>query len=106
MGDAAGELDDLDATGHLAPGVLQDLAVLGGDQPGQVVTVRVGQLAEGEQDPAPCRERGVPPRPERLGGRLDGVVDVLDRGENDLGGLLAGRRVEDGGGASRGPFRG
>ena len=34
VGDAAGELDDLDAAGHLAPGVLQHLAVLGGDQAG------------------------------------------------------------------------
>ena len=38
-----------------------DLAVLGGDQPGQVVAVPVGQLAEGEEDPGPGGERGVPP---------------------------------------------
>jgi hypothetical protein len=52
----AGELHHLDATGHLAAGVLEDLAVLGSDQPGEVVTVPVGQLPEGEQDPRPGGE--------------------------------------------------
>ena len=54
MGDAAGELDHLDPPGHLAPGVLDHLAVLVGDQPGQVVAVPVGELAEGEEDAGPA----------------------------------------------------
>ncbi|MNN32892.1 hypothetical protein D3C81_1466270 [compost metagenome] len=43
---AAGELDDLDAAHHFALGVGKHLAVFGGDQPGQVVTVFVEQRQE------------------------------------------------------------
>ena len=44
-----------------AAGVLEDLAVLGGDQAGQVVPVPVGQLTEGEEDAGPGRQRRLPP---------------------------------------------
>ena len=94
VGDAAGELDHLDAPGHLAPGVLQHLAVFGGDDPGQVVAVAVGQFPEGEQDAAAGGERRVPPGVERRGRRLDDVIDVLGGGQHHLGRLLTGGRVE------------
>ena len=87
VGDAAGELDHLDAPGHLPPGVLQHLAVLGGDQAGQVVAVAVGQLAEGEEDPGPGGERGVPPLGRGGPGPDHGLVDVLRRGQHHLAGL-------------------
>ena len=98
MGDAAGELDHLDAPGHFAPGVLQDLAVLGRDDPGQVVAVAVGELPEREEDAAAGGQRRVPPRGKGGGGRLDDMVDVLGRGQYHLRRLGAGGRVEDGGG--------
>ena len=65
MGYATGELDHLDAARHLAEGVLGDLAVLGGDQPGEVLPVAVGQIAEAEQDAGPGGERRVAPFGER-----------------------------------------
>ena len=48
--DAAGELDHLEAALDLAQRVGDHLAVLVGDQPGELVGLAVDQLAEGEQD--------------------------------------------------------
>ena len=98
--DAAGELGDLEATGHLAEGVGEDLAVLGGDQRGDVLLALVEQLAEleehlgalGERDAAPLRGPG------RVGGG-DDLVDEVGRGEVELAALHPGGRVEDGAGA-------
>ena len=59
--DAAGELDVLQAAGDLAGGVGEHLAVLGGDDRGQLVGAVVQQLAEGEQH----RRRGATARPSR-----------------------------------------
>ena len=60
MRDAAGEFDDLLAAGDLAERVGDHLAVLGGDDLGQLLLAGVEQLAEVEQDlrcawPARCR---------------------------------------------------
>ena len=44
--DAAGELDDLEAALHLARGVGEHLAVLVGDDLGELLGARVDQLAE------------------------------------------------------------
>ena len=89
--DAAGELDDLHAADDLALGVVEDLAVLGGDQPGQLVGVPVDQLAEGEHHPRAAGERHVAPRLERVAGRpANGGVDVGGLGQEHLG--LAARR--------------
>ena len=49
--DAARELDDLEAALHLAQRVGEDLAVLVGDQLGDLARVRVHELAEGEHAP-------------------------------------------------------
>jgi len=48
--DATGELDDLKPALHLAPGVGEHLAVLVGDDGGEVVQPLVDQVAHGEQD--------------------------------------------------------
>lgn len=94
-GDAAGQVDDLQAAGDLAEGVRVDLAVLGDDQLGDRVAVGVEERAELEEDRGALGERGgTPGRPGVLGGG-DGGVDLLDGGERDLGGHGAGGRVGD-----------
>ena len=56
--DAARELDALEAPRDLAPGVVEHLAVLGGDQRGQVVATSVDQLAQSEhRRVAPAQRR-------------------------------------------------
>ena len=55
--DAAGELDHLDAAPDLALGIGERLAVLGGDQIGQLVDVLLEQLLEPEHD-ARAPQRG------------------------------------------------
>ena len=77
--DPAGELDHLLAAGHLAERVGEHLAVLGGDDRGQLVLAGVQQLPEREQDLGPPGQRGVPPLRERLGRRRDDLVDVAPR---------------------------
>ena len=59
--DAAGELDDLQAALHLAARVVEGLAVLAGDDAGEVVAPRGQQLAVGEEDGGALRERGGAP---------------------------------------------
>lgn len=95
-GDAAGQVDDLQAAGDLAEGVVVDLAVLGGDQPGDLLAVLVEQGTELEQHGgAPGQRGGAPARVGGLGGG-DGGVHLLGGGERDLGGDLAGGGVGDG----------
>ena len=95
-GDAAGELDDLQAAGHLAEGVGEDLAVLRGDDRGELVRV-VEQLAEPEEHGVRLVSE-VAPQGEAAGGRGDGGVDLLGCGEGDRAGHLAGGGVGDGAG--------
>ena len=72
--DAAGELHDLLAAADLAERVGEHLAVLGGDDRGELVLAGVQQLAEGEQHLRPLGQRGVPPRREgRLGAAATAV---------------------------------
>ena len=52
--DAAGELDALEAAGDLAEGVGAHLAVLAGDEGGELVAVPVEQLAEAEHGSRPA----------------------------------------------------
>ena len=75
-------------------GVRGDLAVLGGDQRGQLVAVRVGQLAEREQDAARAVSDVSRQPGERRRRRPDGRSTSLRGGQLHLGRLLAGGRVE------------
>ena len=52
--DAAGELDVLQAAGDLAEGVAQHLAVLGGEQAGDLLAVGVDELPEAEHHLGPA----------------------------------------------------
>ncbi len=93
--DAAGQLDDLQAAGDLAQRVAVHLAVLGGDQRGQLLAVRVDQLAVGEQYGRTLGQRAGAPGAERLLGGGDGRVHLVHGGEGDLLLLGAGRGVVD-----------
>ena len=70
VGDAARELHHLLAAGDLAERVGVDLAVLGGDEGGELVLAGVEQLAEVEDDlGAPGDGRPAPSRRPRRGQR-------------------------------------
>ena len=64
VAEAARELDDLHAAGDLAVGVGEHLAVLGGEDLGELVLAGVEQLAEGEHHRLALGDGGVaPPQP-------------------------------------------
>src|SRR5207247_1332343 len=75
LGNAAGELDDLEPPAHGAGGVGEHLAVLAGDEGRDLLLVAVHQVAEREQDLGPRGQRGLAPARGRLGGRGHPRVD-------------------------------
>ena len=83
MGDAAGELDDLETALHLAAGVGEDLAVLGREQLGDVLAILLDELPEGEQDAGARRDRCVPPPGKAALADATAGVDVGGRGKRD-----------------------
>jgi hypothetical protein len=96
------ELDVLDAARDLPQGVRGDLAVLGGQEAGDLGAMLVDEVADAEEDLGAPREGGGAPLREGFGGRSDGGVDLLDGGEVDLtrepaGGGLPDRPVPAGG---------
>jgi hypothetical protein len=92
--DPGGELDVLEAAGDFAEGVGQHLAVLGGDERGDLLAVGVDELAHVEHDLGPPTEtRRPPPDCGCLGGG-NGGVDLGDAGEVDARRLLPRCRVE------------
>ena len=94
--DAAGELGDLEAARDLAERVVEDLAVLGGDERGDLLLALVEQLAEGEEHLADrlASEASAHSGQAACGAR-DDLVDEVGRGEVEDAGLLARGRVED-----------
>ena len=92
---ATGELDVLQPARDLAQGIARDLAMLGGQQRGQVLAMGLDQVPDPEQDLGPLRERRCAPGRERRCGRGDGSIDIVDRGEVDPTDDLPGRRIED-----------
>jgi hypothetical protein len=96
VGDAAGELDALERAGQLPLGVGPHLAMLAGDQRGEVVGARVDELAQPEEHPRARAQRRAAPRERRVGGDLDHVAHLARRRQRDLGGLLARGRVVHG----------
>jgi hypothetical protein len=92
--DAAGELDHLQAALHLAQRIRQGLAVLGGEQAGDVGLVLLDQLAELEHHAGAalrCRHAPVARRAARCG---HGAIDVGARGQCHLARDAALCRVE------------
>ena len=82
--EAARELDDLHAAGDLAERVGEHLAVLGGEDLGQLLLAGVEQLAEREQHRLALGDRGVAPLRPRGGCGGDGGGDIRGRGEAHL----------------------
>jgi hypothetical protein len=103
--DPAGEFDDFQAAGHLAPGVGQGLAVLVGDRCRDVLQIAVQKFPEGEHDPRPGDQRGLPPGVRGLGRGLDRRVDVGGVGVGDLGLNLPGGGLEHRAAPARAPRR-
>ena len=100
-GDAARELDVLDAARELAGRVGPHLAVLRREDGRDVGAVLVEEVTELEHDLGAARQRRPAPRGERLRRGRDRIVDFLDAREPDLGLLLTSRRVVHRTGASR-----
>ena len=102
MRDAAGELDDLLTPRHLPERIGNHLAVLGGDDLGQLALAGVEQLAEVEQDRPALGQRGVAPRRKRRRRRIDHRPGILHTGQRHLTSHLTGRRIRHRGGGGRG----
>ena len=104
MRNAAGELDDFQAALHVALGVGERLAVLGGQKPRQLVELLVRELEElHEHARAALRIGRRPARLRRFGNR-DGVLDFGMLGQRDLGLHLAGIGIENVAEPSRSPL--
>ena len=77
--DAAGEFDDFDAAVHFGPGLGERLAVLAGDERGELFEVFFQQLAEAEHHAGPLDDRRLGPGRERGGGGFDDFAGLLRR---------------------------
>ena len=106
VGDVAGELHHFEAPLHFAEGVVEGLAVFGGEGTGQVQAVPGDQFPVGEHDVLAAGERHRAPVFERLPSRADGLVHLFGGGEGHLGGLPPGGRIEHRTGPLRFPFPG
>ena len=95
LGDAAGELDDLDAAGHRAAGIVEGLAVLGRADAGQLVAMGLHEVTVAEQDARALRRRGRGPSGKRRLRRPDRLVDLARGGERRLRLDPPGGRVVD-----------
>ena len=96
---AARELHHFLASAHFAQSVVQDLAVLGSDDRGELVLAGVEQLAESEKDLGAAGQGGIAPCREGCFGGVDGGVTLLLAGQGNLPGDLPRGRVGDGSGA-------
>ncbi len=101
VGHAARELHDLEAAGDLAEGVGVHLAVLAGDDRGELVLAGLQQLAEAEHHPGPGGDRDLPPGVGGPAGGGDHGVRVGLVGEHHPPGDLPGGRI----GHVEGPIR-
>ena len=88
-------LDVLDAALDLAHGVAGDLAVLGGEQRGDLFRVLLEQHLELAHHPRAPERRRVPPGRKRFRGRLHGGADLRCVGEEHALFGFSGRRVPD-----------
>src|SRR5699024_5066506 len=88
--DATGILDDFLAAGDFSHGIVQHLAVLGGDDRRELALALVEQLAVVEQDVGAAGQRGVAPGREGGVRRGDDLGRGVGTGQCHAGGDLAG----------------
>ena len=101
---AAGEFDHLQAALHVALGVGESLAVLGGEKPRQLIEFLLRQIEEFHHDAGtPLRIGGGPAGLRRFRHR-DGVLDFGAFGERDCGLHLAGVWIENVAASPRSPL--
>ena len=100
VGDAAGELDVLQAARDFAQRVAEHLAVLFRQQRRDLLAVRINQLAHVEHDFRAARQVRRSPGGERRLRYRDCLIDFGDGGEVDTRLLRTGRWVVDDAGAS------
>ena len=98
----AGELDHLLAAADLPQRIGNHLAVLGGDDLGQLTLAGIEQLAEVEQDRPALGQRGITPRGECRRGRVDHGAGILHTGQRHLTSHLTSRRIRHRGSGGRG----
>ncbi len=94
MRHAAAELDHLEPARDLPRRVRKNLAVLAREVLCDLLTPRMEELTNREEELGPLRERQRPPRGQCLPRGLDRQVDLLHRREIDRARLLTRRRVE------------
>jgi hypothetical protein len=95
MGNAAGELDHLQAAGDRALGVVHRLAVFFGDRGRQLVHVLLDEALEAEHDPRAPKRRRRGPSGKRSVRRADRGIELALVGEGDPPDQLAQGRIED-----------
>ena len=93
LGDSAAVLDHLEPARNLAECVGEHLAVLGREEPRDVLAMLVDEIADAEEDRRALRERDGPPCSERFPRGLNSAIDLFGRREVDHAGLPAERRV-------------
>ena len=95
MRDAAGELDHFEPALDVALGVGEGLAVLGGEQPRQIVILALDQLQKFEHDAGAALRIGRGPARKRGLGIGDRFFDLGFCRQRDLGLHLAGIGIKD-----------
>jgi hypothetical protein len=91
----AGKLDDLQASTHFPPGILEGLPVFRGNEDGDVIDPADQQFSKVEEDLRSSRQRRTPPLREGLSGGRDCRVHYVDGGKVDVRLDLAGCWIED-----------
>ncbi len=92
---ATGVVHDLDAAAEFTHRIVQDLAVLVGQQRDDLVRMLLEQLLEPEHDLGALYGRRVAPGRECGLGCADGILHRVSRRHRDVPGDLASRRIGD-----------
>ena len=95
MRDAGSELDNLDAARDLALGIGQGLAVLLGDDLGQLLPLLIHQFAKAHQNPGTPQWRRSTPRRQRRGSGRNGSLDIRRVGQRHMAHDLTSGGVGD-----------
>ena len=95
VADAGCVLDNLEAAEHVAFGIGERLALLGGQDGRQLLHVLADQLLVLQEDAGARADRCLAPRPERAARGGDGGIDLVRSRERHAREQLLRRRVDD-----------